>query len=298
MSSAEHVMQLLHELESFTILPLIAGALVIMALAVSVSGIKISGIRLLYLLAVALAAFWFSEQLTDINGQFYLSIASELFGAMLVIVLLNEWVSSQRWLFPVVFVVVLLSTLLINFGGVLFEGFFTNLSAELIGAFVIMVLIERREWLWSDPHSVHELQLQAFENELRGKAQLKYERLLIERRAEISKQLAEEMDGWKTNPEWDVMVKIAAADPKAVQHKARQLARAFSDVHVTRVETSASAGVAHCYLLGTLVLPPAPTASRPSAQSRRKAPVNTDPGEQETEEVRGVSADKAKRKRH
>ncbi|MCB9452098.1 MAG: hypothetical protein H6672_11710 [Anaerolineaceae bacterium] len=249
--SLNQINDLINSLQHTSTLLLIVGVVVALALTTAVSSLRSGLIRLLFFFGLASVTYYFSQQLDDVNGSFFLNISTELLGAVLTYIVLGSWVTSMRWTFPVIFVLILLSTFPIEFADPTQQPVFLNLSSELIGAFLLTILIHNRGWLWNLSGQNRPSKRQ------QAKRQKQYA-LALERRKTLARQdmqdkLQAEMADWRMNREnWNVAIKIESMDSEEAKASIRHLQKIMPGLQVTKIATDEDTQRIHCYLVATV----------------------------------------------
>lgn len=105
-------------------------------------------IRSFLLLPLAFFFLWYSRSGSNFEQEFYLNMATELFGTVLALFLFATIVTTNRWTFPVIVGVTILMLVFIftiNFEDT--NSISLNMSTEILGAMLTTVWL-KRDWLW------------------------------------------------------------------------------------------------------------------------------------------------------
>ncbi|MCA9912435.1 MAG: hypothetical protein KC496_03770 [Anaerolineae bacterium] len=248
--SLNQVIDTINTLQNTHTLLLIVGVVVALALATAVSAARSSGIRLVFFFGLAGVAYYFSQQLDDVNGSFFLNLSTELLGAVITYVVLGSWITSLRWTFPVVFILILLTTLPIEFSDSAQQPVFLNLSSEVIGAFLIAILINKRDWLWNLP-SRHR-QLDHRQARMKKQVARELERLKTAELQQMRDKLQAEMAAWRMKQRWNMAIKIESMNPREAEANIRHLQEILPDIRVAKIAADEESQRVYCYLVATV----------------------------------------------
>lgn len=126
-----------------------SGIILLFALLMS-NNLHRSETRVVFIVVpIALATYMLSIHLENVEHDFFQNLSTEFIGGLLALILFAEWITSNEYTFPIV------AVLIFGVAGVFMwqasltdDGFYINLSTELLGALITTAVI-RREWLWS-----------------------------------------------------------------------------------------------------------------------------------------------------
>jgi hypothetical protein len=123
--------------------------------------------RTFLLIPLALFFLVFSYSGSAFEQEFYLNMSTELFGALLTLLLFATFVTTDRWTFPViVFVALMMLSFLFTIDFTDTSGISLNMSTELLGAMLTTVWL-RRDWLWGSTKRSSFVNNRAFQQERR-----------------------------------------------------------------------------------------------------------------------------------
>lgn len=247
------VTEILQSIQSMTTMPLIVGAIVILAVSVAASALKSSFLRMGVFFLMSVGALRLASTASGINGEFFLNVGTELVGAMLVYILLADWIPNQRWLFPVVALLVVLSTLPIESAGDDMQPIILNLSTELLGALVIFVLLQRRDWLWNSSKRQRDKALRRRRKRVNREVARRSVDMKQAEREQIQTGIRAELDGWhEKQVNWDVAILITGANRADLQAKARTFSKLLENSELLKLDVESGNAEVSCTLAGTL----------------------------------------------
>lgn len=81
--------------------------------------------------------------------DFFQNLSTEFIGGLLALILFAEWITTNQYSFPIIAVLIFgIAGVFMWQATVTADGFYINLSTELLGALVTTAVV-RRDWLWS-----------------------------------------------------------------------------------------------------------------------------------------------------
>lgn len=210
---------------------LVISSIVIMSLTLAASARGSLAIRMGYLFAVTFVALNFARIFDDLNSDYFLNLGTEILGALLVLIVLSEFVLQKILFFPVVFTFIIVLNLLITTADADLQPFLLNLTTELLGAFILVVLLQRRDWLWNSSKRKRATRLKRAEKiKQREIAQRKHAATQA-----IMADVKEQLESYKkTQASWDVGIIVAGKSDAEVKAKLRQLQNIMKIVAVER----------------------------------------------------------------
>lgn len=263
MSDWASLAELLRAVAEIPHLLMIVGTTAIIAITIAVSGQRSLLLRLVYLCLLAGCVYLLARQLPDLNGDFFLNISTELIGAMAVLMILGNQVARHRWLILVIVILIIGLTIPVGLLDEDSQAIGLNLSAELVGAFIIFILLQHREWLWNIRDSAHERE-KAAHRQRRAKLRRQYEDALQAQREQEQDQMQQamqaEMARWRVEDAWDIAIKVTAPDKTALRHKVMAIRATLRDARLCQFREDAEHQYAECYVLAR-VMPPAVNGS-------------------------------------
>ncbi|MBZ0284118.1 MAG: hypothetical protein K8L97_25495 [Anaerolineae bacterium] len=249
MLTTENLLNLIQSLQQMTTLLAIVSSLTILALATAVSSFRSGILRMLFYFGLAAVMFLLATELEGINSEFFLNIGIELLGAVITAILLGSWVTSQRWLFPIIMFISILSTLPIEMADDSLKPFFLNLSTQIVGAFLILILIHKRDWLWDNPKAKARRERQRMHDEITLNLQSWKEKEI----EKLRKEMHTEMKSWQAmSQQWDIMLKVGGTSQNEVKTKLLQIKPNLKNIKILEVETDADSQLIHCYMVATV----------------------------------------------
>lgn len=102
--------------------------------------------RMLFIV-LAGAFYLLANELSDFGSDYFSNLSAELIGAFLATIIFAGGVLATSWLFPFVFSFVIVTVTLLTSNALLTGDIGLNLSTELLGAFMTVVLLDP-EWIW------------------------------------------------------------------------------------------------------------------------------------------------------
>jgi len=241
---------ILQNLQHTPSLLMIIGTIATLSVATAVSGSRSSLIRMMFYFGLAAVMFYLSNTLTAENSEFFLNVGVELLGAVLTFIILGDWVTSQAWLFPVIFILTVLSTLTVELSPAPLKSFFLNMTAQLVGSLLILILVKKRNWFWGRG-SRRSRRLEAAQSQMSARKELRIEQWKASERQKLQQEIEQEMKAWKAKSEnWNTAIKIGGTDKRDMQDKLRQLRKVLTNAEILKVDEGD--GVVQCYVVGTL----------------------------------------------
>lgn len=249
MLTIENLLHIIQSLQQMSTLLAIVSSLTILALATAVSSFRSGILRMMFYFGLAAGMFLLANELESTNSEFFLNIGIELLGAVITAVLLGSWVTSQRWLFPIVLFISILSTFPIEMADEHLKPFFLNLSAQIVGAFLILILVRKRDWLWDNPKAKARRERQRMRDDFTLNTQSWKEAELDK----LRKEMHAEMEAWRAMSEqWDIMLKVGGADQSEVKAKLLQIKPSLKNIKILTVETDQDSRLTQCYVVATV----------------------------------------------
>lgn len=232
------------DLQNMTSLVLIVGSIAIMGMSIAVSGIGSGILRFAFLIATMSALFALYNEFQDINGDFFLNLATEILGTMIIIILLNDFIVQNRSTFPIVAVVVILMTLPIEAANETVQPILLNISTEVLGAFLVLILLQRRDWLWNKSHKKREYRIER----AREKYKAKIETLKKEEKDALLNEVRNQLAQWKNQQDQcDIGMLLAGTSELDIKRKLRQLKQYMKIVAITEAYRAPDNSIIQCY---------------------------------------------------
>jgi hypothetical protein len=216
--------------------------------------------RTLVICGAAIIVFFFSLLMTGITSTFYLNLAVEFLSALIAAILLDEWISERFYVFVLlVFVPVGIAIILLDFMSGTARDVLLNLSTDLLGSFLIFVLVRgsvekkslyqkkdairvQREQL-EQQRQLDTMLVEDFESEMR---------MAERRRGQLDTQLDEGHEIWKSGVDYcDTIFEIKCASEKELKAKLRQIKKTVEVIYVERMMQS-SQNVLYYYVFGKI----------------------------------------------
>lgn len=271
MITPENYQQLFAFVESTPSLAFILISLAILSISVSMSAFDNVWVRFAFIVALAGATGWLAADPDPMWSTYFTNISAELIGALIAAALLGSVMLSPRWLFPIVMLAISVAYLPMDAFGEDTKYFFMEINSELIGAFVLYVLLEKRHVLWSSAKKAREKrhkQLRRNKQRLRDAYRAAYveeinaydrqqkawlAKNLEAKKSNIAQGIQQHMNEWrKQAAQWDVAVIITGSSRQDVRRKYQRLRRAFGDFKVMRVTDDQAAATTECCVVGRL----------------------------------------------
>jgi DNA segregation ATPase FtsK/SpoIIIE-like protein len=234
---------------------MLTSAAAILAIATAVSGARSGFIRMIFYFVLAGIMFYLSNVLDALNGDFFLNVGVELLGAVLTFILLGDWVTRQVWLFPVIFLITVLSTLTVELSPAPLQSFFLNVSAQLVGTLLIIILVKKRSWFWSGRSKRPGKQMEQMRIRMMAQKDLYLEQWKTAELKKIHEEIEQEMRDWRAKTDhWNTAIKVAGTNKRDVQNKLKYLSNTLDNIEILKVDEGDD--VVQCYVVGTIVSKP------------------------------------------
>lgn len=251
----EQISAFVETLQNMPTLLLSVGTFVILVLTLSASRFNDVTMRFAYLFALATAMIIFARELNDINGEYFLNVGTELLGALLVIIVLSDLTASRQLLLPVIMLVIMLTTIPVGLvSDPVDQSFVANLSTELVGAFVIFVLLQRRDWLWNNQRERRESRKILRAKQLHRMKTRKVAEIRVREKALLERAIAADLKQWHFGDEaCDCGMRITAWTMDELKQKVRWLKKRVEIIHISNPTRDEETDAVECYVL--VVLP-------------------------------------------
>lgn len=124
-------------------------AILIFALVMS-SRLKQSESRIIFIvIPIALGTYLLSITFNNDERDFFQNLSTEFIGALLALILFADWITSHDYTFPIITIGIFVTAgIFVWQASVTGDGFYLNLSTEILGALITTAVV-RRDWLWS-----------------------------------------------------------------------------------------------------------------------------------------------------
>ena len=247
--SVHEIANIFSNLQEYTTLLLIIGTVTIMSLTIAVSGIGSLLWRMLFLFGITCAVLSLYIELDDINGDFFLNLGTELLGTMIILIILNDTIVQTRMAFPLVALLVIFSTIPIESSNETMQPLLLNISAEILGAFLIMVLLQRRDWLWNNRRKKRQDRIQR----TRKRYQQKVEKLKQSEKQTLLNEVQQHLSEWRqAQDSWDIGMMIAGKNEADIKRKLKQLHTIMDIVTVKQTFKDQENALIQCHLIAQL----------------------------------------------
>lgn len=133
----------------FNMIPIVFGTFIFLTITILAGWAQQNWIGLVAVAFMTLVGLGFAQEMHDINGAFFLNMATEIIGAVIVAGILVIYSPELRNVFVVIFVLLTVITLMpIYFTRGFEQSFWVNISTELLGSLVIFFLVREamEEW--------------------------------------------------------------------------------------------------------------------------------------------------------
>ncbi len=143
---------------------------------------------------LALVTYLLSINLENLEHDFFQNLSTEFIGGLLALILFANWVTENRATFPVVAVAIfVVAGIFVWQSALTNDGFYVNLSTELLGALITTAVI-RREWLWSAKGRIPHKQKHAYFQNQRRKVERETTKRMCDVEIVVTGATTEEID--------------------------------------------------------------------------------------------------------
>lgn len=225
-------------------------ALGMVCTTLAVSGVEDVMVRSGFYLLLAAGAFFIASNFPDVPNDFTLNLSTELVGALIVGLLLGDAFKDMPLVLLGVALLGIGSTMLLDGTDSLQQASLTNLSTEILGAFIVAALLTRRHWMWS--HAAKDFRVTQEAERLYAEQQ--YQAEVTRYRRQLADSFQQQFDTWlASHDNWDVAVMISATDKHHLRLKQALVRRGLQDAEVLMHKVDDEGLM--CCVAGTLKLP-------------------------------------------
>ena len=148
----------------------------------------------LVVVPLALGTYLLSVNLENIERDFFQNLSTEFIGGLLALFLFANWIISHKATFPIVALAIFaVSGVFVWQAALTNDGFYVNLSTELLGALITTAVV-RREWLWSSQVRIPHKQKHAYFEHQRRKVARDTAREMCDVQILVTGNTSEEID--------------------------------------------------------------------------------------------------------
>ncbi|MEL6273156.1 MAG: hypothetical protein AAFR22_25345, partial [Chloroflexota bacterium] len=262
---------LIEILGSSSALAFVCASLAILTISLSVSAYNQAWIRYGFIILTAIVTWQFAFNWIPnpdaLWQDYYFNLSTELIGTLITAALIGFAVFSNRWLYPLLVFVIIMAFLpmeSMEAGG---DGqmLVVNLSSELIGAFILRILIDDRHNVWNRAKKAHESAKRRLAKELRRideffdnqvehltgihqrKQEDAFEAQLATSKAKITQTFEVELENWYNKVDaCDTYIVITGETRAEVNFKKSMLSKAFELVEDLKPADQPINGIYEC----------------------------------------------------
>jgi hypothetical protein len=225
-------------------------------------------LRYLIFATGAALAFYVSTQTLDVSQAYFINLSTELLGALIAALLLSPLILEDNWLFPVTLFLISATILPVDMIPSNFRDYLINLSTELVGAFIIIALIQQQRLMQLTESKTQQrerirTEKQALLEEMRStdadvfahrrKALQDMQKQMQAKKREFSRNIKAEFDGWIEEIEdADIAIIIVGDSQIEARRKMSGVVGNLQNVHILREKTDLKTGIAECCLIAQI----------------------------------------------